>query len=324
MRNQMLCIHKIINYWAVLGRLGYAEKLKQEQQRELDEKFGENQWQIGHLIEEELVSQDEVLKLFEKSYQQYFEKNPEILDWLCLTAKDVYDTNLSNIHSGLDYTIQETKQTHLHDVAIRRVLKKLGRKFQGNKYIQIRGEEGEGFVLTTGQVPFYNPALILTPQIRGRWNKNSIESFWQSNKVLTVKFEKLVAITSDIVGIILRSDLNMGKGKFSTQAAHVAVTLLPERGWLWSQEKSPIEIWVIKTEESLESLYRTALKNKNNCCIIRDAGKTQLSPGTKTAIGIGPINQAEFDRLMCEFTATPLDVSNRNYCTFKSFTLTSY
>jgi len=317
-------IVKLLDDWAILGRPGYAGKKKQLRRAEIQNKFGDKNWKIAHLVEDKLLSQEEALFYFEESYFSYFKKNPAILEWLIYTASDIYDTAPSNIDSGLDYTKQETSSAHLHDIAIRRVIKRLERKFSGDRLIQIRGEESEGSILTTGEVPFYKTSLILKPQLKGWWKKDSIESFWQSNKVLAIKFKILENLSEEIIGVVLRKDIHMGKGKFSTQAAHAIVSLIPERGLKWDFNKKPIEVWTVKGEDTLLGIHSKIKKMKINCSLIRDAGKTQLIPGTYTAIGIGPIKQAQFDKVMFEYEGLPLESAKRSYCTFTTIQLNKF
>ncbi|MHA1211723.1 MAG: peptidyl-tRNA hydrolase, partial [Candidatus Heimdallarchaeota archaeon] len=312
----MTNILKILDEWVIIGRPGYSGKKKMIKRKEINSKFGEGNWRIAHLVEDKLLTRDEALRHFELSYLKYFNENPELLEWLLEYASDVYDTAPSNIESGLDYSIQETEAAHLHDISIRRVVKELSKKFRGEALLQIRGEDGDGYVLTTGIVPFYKPNLILKPPLKGWWKKNSMEAFWQSNKVLAVKFDKLVRMSSPMVGVVLRRDIHMGKGKFSAQTAHAIVSLFPQRNLKWDFGAKPIEIWTVKGEENLLGIHRKAAKMDVNCSIIRDAGKTQLAPGTRTAVGIGPINEAEFDRIMYELDAKPLESKLRSYLSF--------
>jgi PTH2 family peptidyl-tRNA hydrolase len=312
---------KAFDDWIVLGRPGYAGKKKKMRRKELLEKYGEGNWKIQHLVDNKLLSREEALEYYEVSYFHYFQKNPEILEWLITYAKDVYDTAPSNVKSGLDYSIQETDAAHLHDIAIRRSLKKLGKEFQGDILLEIRGEKSEGFILSTSQIPFHQPNLILKPQLKGWWNKNSIESFWQSNKVLLVKFDTLKKMSQQMVGVVLRKDIRMGKGKFSVQTAHAIVSLLSERNIKWDLQKKPTEIWTVKSEENLLGIHRQIQKLKINCSLIRDAGKTQLDPGTKTAVGVGPINEAVFEKVVNSFDATPQEISTRSYRALKNLVL---
>ncbi len=317
----MTHIKKIIDGWAILGRLGYAGRKKTLRRTELENKFGKDNWIIAHLVDGKLLSREEALVYFEEGYFQFFKKNPELLDWLILTAQDIYDTDPSNIDSKFDYSIQETEAAHLNDIAIRRVIKRLGKEFQGSKLLQVHGENSEGFVFTTGQVPFHKLDLIYSPQIKGWWSKNSIEAFWQSNKVLAVKVDRLKSLSKKMIGVVLRKDIHMGKGKFATQAAHAIVSLLPQRDQTWDFEQNSIEVWTIRGEENLLGIHSTMSKMKYDCSIIRDAGKTQLIPGTRTAVGVGPINEVEFDSIMSKYGALPAASKIRNYLSFKSIIL---
>ncbi len=312
---------KTIDDWIILGRPGYAGKKKEIRRKELQEKFGEGNWKIQHFVNNRLLSREEALEYYETSYYHFFQKNPEILEWLITYAQDVYDTAPTNVKSALDYSKQETDAAHLHDIAIRRSIKKIGREFQGDVLLEVRGENSEGYIISTSQIPFHQPSMILKPQLKGWWNKNSLESFWQSNKVLLVKFNTLVNMSQQMVGVVLRTDIHMGKGKFSVQTAHAIVSLLSERNLKWDFNNKSIEIWTVKNEQDLLGIYRQIEKLKINCSLIRDAGKTQLDPGTKTAVGIGPINEAIFEKIMYSFNATPQETSSRSYRTFKNLIL---
>ena len=77
----------------------------------------------------------------------------------------------------------------------------------------------------------------------------------------------------------------------------------------------------VKGEENLLGIYSKVSKMKINCSIIRDAGKTQLAPGTRTAVGIGPINEAVLDSIMNEYGANALEIPMRKYRDFKNLSL---
>ncbi len=314
---------KVVDNRIILGRFGYSRKKQSVRRTELTEKFGKENWEISHLYDNKLLSREETLEHIENSYVEYFKNNKEILEWLVTYASNVYDSNPSNVDSGLDYTIQETQAVHLYDIAIRRALMKLDKVFKGKQLLEIRGEDSEGFILSAGQVPFYRPKMILKPQLKGWWNKDSIESYWQSNKILVVNFSQLERMSKQMIGVILRKDLRLGKGKFSAQTAHAIVSLLPERGKRWNFEQRPIEIWTVKNEMNLLSIYRQAQKLKINCSLIRDAGKTQIAPGTKTAVGLGPINEAIFEKIVSRFDASPSETNKKDYRSFKHIALTN-
>ncbi len=68
--------------------------------------------------------------------------------------------------------------------------------------------------------------------------------------------------------------------------------------WLSSGEKKIV--LKVGSEEALVKLFN-AFKFKNiPCALVSDAGLTELPPGTKTALGIGPWRASEIDK----FTST--------------------
>jgi len=111
------------------------------------------------------------------------------LQWLIETACDVYDNSDSNILSELNYAIQESHSTHLQDISVRRcVIMRLGKEFNGNHLVEIRGHNSEGYALNPGQVAFHLPHMIMQPEFKDDWmNLGSIESFWQSNKIVQIQ-----------------------------------------------------------------------------------------------------------------------------------------
>jgi len=107
-----------------------------------------------------------------------------LVEWIVQTAADVFDHEADKVASGLDYDAQAGGLTHLQDVAVRRSLLRLGRWFSGDRLLQIRGLRSEAYTLNPGIVPFHFPEAIRRPELAGWWMSGSIESFWQSNKVV--------------------------------------------------------------------------------------------------------------------------------------------
>ncbi|MGI0100119.1 MAG: peptidyl-tRNA hydrolase Pth2 [Candidatus Micrarchaeaceae archaeon] len=103
--------------------------------------------------------------------------------------------------------------------------------------------------------------------------------------------------------IIIRSDLDMNKGKLAAQAAHASLMsyFQAERSskavakeWLESGEKKIV--LKVGDEEALTKLFRAFEFKKVPCALVSDAGLTQLPPGTKTALGVGPWKSSEIDQ----------------------------
>ncbi|XP_043803565.1 peptidyl-tRNA hydrolase 2, mitochondrial-like [Apis laboriosa] len=106
--------------------------------------------------------------------------------------------------------------------------------------------------------------------------------------------------------LVVRSDIFMGKGKTAAQCAHAAVECCHQislntkyqqmyKSWLL-QGQSKI-VLKISSEEELLSLAKNARKAGLIISIIKDAGKTQLQPGTISTLGIGPGPKQLIDNL---------------------------
>ncbi|HIH22954.1 TPA: peptidyl-tRNA hydrolase [Candidatus Micrarchaeota archaeon] len=104
--------------------------------------------------------------------------------------------------------------------------------------------------------------------------------------------------------IIIRSDLKMGKGKIGGQCSHASVSAynvtrkkFPEIANEWEQEGQKKIVLKVEGESELLEQFRKAKDAGIPCELIRDAGHTQVEPGTITCIGIGPWNERKLDEL---------------------------
>ena len=176
--------------WKIIKRPGYFGKQRDKLHREHNKTYGKNNWRITWLVNKKIFSKEEILLLYEDSYFNFLKKHPKVLQQLINEAKDVYDDAASNVKSQLDYSKQETNRTHYQDIAIRRCVVRFGLRFKGRKLIQIRDYKGKhplSLKLSPGRIPFHMPKLIKKPELDGWWQHGSVESFYQSNKVLQVK-----------------------------------------------------------------------------------------------------------------------------------------
>ncbi|KXJ69236.1 probable peptidyl-tRNA hydrolase 2 [Aedes albopictus] len=104
--------------------------------------------------------------------------------------------------------------------------------------------------------------------------------------------------------LVVRNDLKMGKGKIAAQCGHAAVgafegalkkTPSVLRKW---QHTGQAKIAVkVESEQQMMEVYRTAKANNLNCCLIRDAGRTQIEPNSKTVLAIGPAPNQVIDTI---------------------------
>ncbi|MBD3340195.1 MAG: peptidyl-tRNA hydrolase [Candidatus Lokiarchaeota archaeon] len=104
--------------------------------------------------------------------------------------------------------------------------------------------------------------------------------------------------------ILIRTDLGMSTGKKCAQACHASVSASDltrhKNKSVWKSWKNSGQKKVILKIKSLEELTVVIKKlesNKIPYFLVKDAGLTQLSPGTTTALGIGPISSNEIDQI---------------------------
>lgn len=158
--------------------------------------FGDENWILGWIYGENILDFEETCLVYEDSYFEFLKQRVELVDYLCHLASDVYDDDPSNVEAGYDYLRNGRKLNHIQDIAIKRVIKRLGRKFQGEELVQIRSKKGKypiSMTLSPGQVPFHRTDLITTPDNYTEtcemkwWLPETVEDFYQRNKRLFLK-----------------------------------------------------------------------------------------------------------------------------------------
>ena len=102
--------------------------------------------------------------------------------------------------------------------------------------------------------------------------------------------------------IVIRGDLKLGKGKMAAHVAHASLAAYrkvkakyPEAAeeWeAWGEKKVGVKV---ESEGALLELFEK-VKREVPCELIKDAGLTQIEPGTITALGIGPWEDAKIDK----------------------------
>lgn len=179
--------------WRTVERPGYLGKKRDEVHARWDGEYGKDNWRIAYQWGGLVVPREMGIQLYEDGYYEFLSKEQETLDWLVSTASDVYDTAPTNVQAGLSYTHQETSNNHLHDVAIRRAVLRLGEWFRGDHLVHVRWKGSEGYRINPGVVPFHLPERIVPGEIKdygGKgtwWFEKTIEDFYQRNKVLQVR-----------------------------------------------------------------------------------------------------------------------------------------
>ena len=106
--------------------------------------------------------------------------------------------------------------------------------------------------------------------------------------------------------IVVRTDLEMGKGKIAAQVGHACVLGAenvrkshPEwfDKWWLNQEKIVLKV---SGSKELENIKKHAIDLNLPWSEVSDAGHTQLAPGTTTCISIGPAPENLIDRVTGE------------------------
>uniref|UniRef100_UPI00358EB1D5 peptidyl-tRNA hydrolase 2, mitochondrial isoform X1 n=1 Tax=Myxine glutinosa TaxID=7769 RepID=UPI00358EB1D5 len=95
--------------------------------------------------------------------------------------------------------------------------------------------------------------------------------------------------------LVVRSDLGMGKGKVAAQCAHAAVSAYKRvvqsnaeglRRWECSGQSTVV--LRAQDENALSQLLAHAQTLGLPVSLVQDAGRTQIAPGSRTVLGIGP------------------------------------
>ncbi len=96
----------------------------------------------------------------------------------------------------------------------------------------------------------------------------------------------------------------MGKGKICSQVAHaslgaaeIAMNKYKEYYEEWKRTGQKKIVLKVSSEKELIELYEKALKEDLPCYLVIDAGYTQVEPGTKTCLAIGPGPDEKIDKI---------------------------
>ena len=104
--------------------------------------------------------------------------------------------------------------------------------------------------------------------------------------------------------LVTRDDLKLSKGKLAAQCSHAAVNCaimakkkaarLYER---WNNVGARKIVLRAEDESHLRQLYAKSLAGGLVCSLIKDAGHTEIPPGTVTVLGIGPSPRSAVDAI---------------------------
>ncbi|MBI2583582.1 MAG: peptidyl-tRNA hydrolase [Candidatus Aenigmarchaeota archaeon] len=101
--------------------------------------------------------------------------------------------------------------------------------------------------------------------------------------------------------IVLRADIKMSRGKAAAQAAHASVSALddvpPSLLQLWKRQGQKKIVLKAKDRDELINLQDKCENLKIPHALISDAGLTEISRGTITALGIGPDKEERINKV---------------------------
>ncbi|HKR68887.1 MAG TPA: peptidyl-tRNA hydrolase Pth2 [Streptosporangiaceae bacterium] len=102
------------------------------------------------------------------------------------------------------------------------------------------------------------------------------------------------------LALVVRTDLEMGRGKIAAQVAHAAVAaVLSGLGGdlfnRWLEDGQPKVVLKVPGEEALDEVIRQARAADLPVELVHDAGRTQVPSGTLTCCAVGPAQAERID-----------------------------
>jgi peptidyl-tRNA hydrolase, PTH2 family len=104
------------------------------------------------------------------------------------------------------------------------------------------------------------------------------------------------------LAVVVRADLDMGRGKIAAQVAHAAVAAVLANlgtddmaGWL--REGQPKVVLKVTSAAGLADVIHQAQAAGLPVELVNDAGRTQVAPGTLTCCAVGPAGSQRIDAI---------------------------
>lgn len=104
--------------------------------------------------------------------------------------------------------------------------------------------------------------------------------------------------------IVINADLGMSKGKMAAQACHASLNAYLKSDSEIRSEWKKIgskKIVLETSEDDFREIMEKAERLNIPCYKVNDAGLTELEPGSKTAIALGPDEASKIDKITGEF-----------------------
>ena len=104
--------------------------------------------------------------------------------------------------------------------------------------------------------------------------------------------------------LVTRSDLKLSKGKLAAQCGHAVMECTlrarkdsPRGLDRYRREGARKIVCKVADENSLKQILGRAKSAGLVCYLVKDAGHTEIPPGTVTVVGIGPGPRSEIDKI---------------------------
>lgn len=101
--------------------------------------------------------------------------------------------------------------------------------------------------------------------------------------------------------ILIRTDLGMNKGKIGAMCAHAAIGAFQKASSvslrMWNLNGDAKIVLAVNSLEELLNLEKRANNENLTTYKVRDAGLTQVQPGTVVALAIGPNLGSNIDKV---------------------------
>ncbi|XP_070572265.1 peptidyl-tRNA hydrolase 2, mitochondrial-like [Ptychodera flava] len=147
---------------------------------------------------------------------------------------------------------------------------------------------------TVGLIAGVGCGIALGWLLRGKYGHRAVASAVVDNGIGTEVTSMGETGDSKLV-LVVRTDLKMGKGKVAAQCSHAAVSAYKKLGRInrelledWEYNGQPKVVVKAPDEETLAALLQHARALQLVTAIIQDAGRTQIAPGSKTVLAVGP------------------------------------
>lgn len=104
----------------------------------------------------------------------------------------------------------------------------------------------------------------------------------------------------------VRSDLGMSKGKIAAQVGHAtlacyrrAIAEPDSREWVkaWLHRAQAKVALKVDSEADMDAVFAAAEAAGLPCEVIEDAGRTEVAPGSRTVLAIGPAPKGVIDKI---------------------------